>query len=836
MKLGRTRSECDVCGEIRLRLDNPQLACGLPVAPCARCAQINKLARYTRMGLHAVKLSRLYVRFFRSFNYDYVRRADPKADRPAWEFIDEAWFPFVRIDLDARVTAVVGANESGKSHMIDALDTAITGTEINRDDFCRFSRLYSAKRGASRNPEFGIEFTLDDSDGDLDELLGLSGRRATLLRLNERSPVLAQPNNDELIDLSDTQLTRLDDRLPTPIRIETELALPNSVTYEELREQAPGALSRRAIRTEFVSAVESAVRAAEDQGSEIQMPSLPVAKLDQESVKKRAEQVGLARKLLIDVAEIDATRLDELSKAVQHEDEGRVSGLQGKMNDLVRRKLNLARWWRQDPDFELRIGAHERDLSLKISDRTETEYSFAERSKGLRYFLSYFIQLLATEREPERSYVLLMDEPDAYLSSAGQQDLLRFLEHFATGRGESSNDQVVYVTHSPFLLDKNAADRIRVIEKGYGDEGTRVVQSAARNRYEPLRSSLGTYVAETAFIGGVNLFVEGISDQVLIAGMSALLDWKGVPKSSILDLNEVTIVAADGAQNLPYLTYLARARDETKPPCAALLDGDEEGKKARVELEGDPLKGRQLLRPEYILDLEEWMRDARPNLSDGVRGVELEDLIPIEVAVEAGRNYATQYLKFSDEDARRLTQEELGKRLTGSNDRLVKALEGVFQEIFDGAGFRKIAFAKAVVAFAQSRREQPQRRHGLKALEDNFEALLTELARILREADLEESRRRLATSLKRIVEGFLDEFDDSTSVPRDRVELTLLEVDATLEADEIGDAIRAHLAQIRRTFEIEVDPAREVADFSSLREELRRLPQVGKVLESGATP
>ncbi|BCG97236.1 MULTISPECIES: ATP-dependent nuclease [unclassified Mesorhizobium] len=102
-----------------------------------------------------------------------------------------------------------------------------------------------------------------------------------------------------------------------------------------------------------------------------------------------------------------------------------------------------------------------------------------------------------------------MDEPDAYLSAEAQQDLLKIFRGFAEPDGDARPVQVVYVTHSPFLLDKNRAERIRVLQKGKGSDGTRVIKDASQNHYEPLRSAFGSYVGETAFIGACNLLVDG---------------------------------------------------------------------------------------------------------------------------------------------------------------------------------------------------------------------------------------------------------------------------------------------------------------------------------------
>ena len=73
----------------------------------------------------------------------------------------------------------------------------------------------------------------------------------------------------------------------------------------------------------------------------------------------------------------------------------------------------------------------ETDLAFIIRDRTGTDYSFSERSHGLRYFLSYFVQYLAHEPPTDRPEILLMDEPDAFLSSQGQRDLLKIFDAFA---------------------------------------------------------------------------------------------------------------------------------------------------------------------------------------------------------------------------------------------------------------------------------------------------------------------------------------------------------------------------------------------------------------------
>ena len=215
----------------------------------------------------------------------------------------------------------------------------------------------------------------------------------------------------------------------------------------------------------------------------------------------------------------------------------------------------------------------------------------------MRYFLSYYIQHLSYEPVSNgRNEILVMDEPDAYLSNQGQQDLLKVFHSFAFPEKDGRRPvQVVYVTHSPFLIDKNHADRIRVLQKGTGDEGTRVVRDASRNHYEPLRSAFVAFVAETTFIGNCNLMVEGTSDQVFLAGAARRLrSLSGVAASETLDLNEITIVPTGGAAHVPYLVFVALGRDVEQPTVIVLLDSEDEGNAAREALlNGVGLRGKR---------------------------------------------------------------------------------------------------------------------------------------------------------------------------------------------------------------------------------------------------
>ncbi|MFN4261604.1 MAG: ATP-dependent nuclease [Gemmataceae bacterium] len=476
-------------------------------------------------------LKAVLIRFFKSFNYDFLRKHHPTATQQPWELIDGAWFPFVRVPLLKDITTVVGANESGKSHLLSAIEKGLSGADITRRDFCRYSQFFTVEEGRMRWPDFGFQFaelTREDQE-ELRKVAGIKTPGAidsfTLIHSARSTLELWLPNGDSY---SNHTVSRPQDLmgsvlLPKVFHIDSSVALPSSVPLSWLRGTTKRRWPRKD-RNDLIETVdglssslatEEAIKggAASIFSSFSRFFSGGVTTSNGQANGDRGDRAfALAKDLIFKVAKIDKAAIQDLSDALSQEDEGLANGILQQINQRLATALNFPKWWVQDRDFRLTVSARDDDLVFTISDRTQTEYSFGERSNGLKYFLSYYIQYLAHEAPAGRQEILLMDEPDAYLSSQGQQDLLKIFNSFAEPEDERQPVQVVYVTHSPFLIDRNHGERIRVLEKGTDDEGTRVVNDASKNHYEPLRSSFGAFVAETTFIGNCNLMVEGLAE------------------------------------------------------------------------------------------------------------------------------------------------------------------------------------------------------------------------------------------------------------------------------------------------------------------------------------
>jgi predicted ATPase len=774
-----------------------------------------------------VKLECIYVRFFRSFNFDYERKAHRESSERDWERTELGWYPFVRLDVDPRITAVVGANESGKSHLLDAVQKLLTNEQVDRQDFCRYSDLYSVEQGERRVSDFAGRFRPETDEGKaLMTTLGYSGsEKLYYVRSGSGNSFVFTRHASEQRPLSDGEEVALRATFPQVFRLETEVALPASMPIRRLAGQAADRFPNRAGRRQILGTLPKHDAAATEVPTwwsaiaGLLRPSSTTA----ETTGISDKEFDLGRRLLIDVARIDPASFRDLDEALAAEREGEVNALIQKMNDAIARHLNFPKWWAQDRDFRLLLSPREHEVAFTVRDRTEAEYSFTERSRGLRYFLSYYVQLRANRPPEGREQLLLLDEPDAYLSGVGQQDLLRILEEFAKPEDGSDGGQVIYVTHSPYLINRNAAQRIRVLDKGSHDEGTRVVTDASRNHYEPLRSSLGPFVAETAFIGGANLFVEGLADQVLLAGISSHLRSLGTAPSQTLNLNEVTIVPAGSASAIPYMVYLARGRDVVKPPCVVLLDGDKSGQDAARQLRRNPAGRRAHISAEFILSVDAWAKTAPVSVETGVTVEEPEDLIALPVAAAAARRYAETVLGIQPAETVKLTADSLRSCLADKPsvwDATVKA----FGLAFPDEHIEKVGFARDVVRVLEAVSEssaEDELDSAVATTQANFSYLLGQLADLLRDARTTEDDAQQRDRVGRLVRGFLH--DHPGGVTRDQARILFREIGKALEDTDEGDARRTALAHLRRRYGLDSEPLEQVPDYDRFKQELSGL-------------
>lgn len=768
-----------------------------------------------------MRVARIDVRFFRSFNYDFELKSRSDREAAPWEDVAPAWFPFVRVGIEPDITAIVGANESGKSQLLLATKAALTGSPIRRSDFCRYSELYSVQEGEIRLPEFGVSIQLEEGEviAGLPMLEGV--KEFSLYRPGSSDAFLVLA--DQRVDLTAKQLAQLTEQLPSVHELETDLALPENVSIAQLTGHPSSPLHNRRRRMGLWASLTS-LGNTEDKAGKAVLSALNIGtgEATEAAALKAEREFGLARQLLVDVAGVATSTFSDLEEALAAGREGEVEAIVGGINAAIRERLNVQRWWTQDRDFDLLVEAREQEIAFTIRDRTNSKYSFEERSQGLRFFLSYFVQLTAHRLNNTVPDVLLLDEPDAYLSSVGQQDLLRVLQEYSQPEDRGPRSQVIYVTHSPFLIDKNAPHRIRVLDKGADDEGTRVVRDAANNRYEPLRSALGVYAAETAFIGGRNLFVEGAGDQVLLTGLAAHIVSRSGTTLGALDLNKVTVVSSGGADAIPYMIYLARGRDSFKPACVALLDGDESGRQAEKVLKRGELRKKRVLKDEYIVRLDRWAAETSFTWHPSLTVEEIEDLLPLPLVHRAALNHLARFVDLGEVDTTAFTVALITSNIQAGVG-VWDALESAYVSAFAEEHIEKVGLAREVVTLLALHPDT----EGADELRARFSSLLQLLSDRLDDAFEEEERGRTDDRLKRAIRNF--ERDHKSGITKTDARRLLREVASALSDTEKDDRMRAQVSKLGRDYELDDFAARDVPRFDAFRAEVKAFSSAERI-------
>lgn len=788
-----------------------------------------------------MQLREVFARFYRSLNYDFIKASDERYIPSPWDSTHHGDYPFVRILLKSDITTVVGANESGKSQVLRAIRGALTGEGYGRSDFCRYSRFFGTDKMLVE-PEFGAVYS-DVTEDDVKQIHGMTSlrnlqdvQRVAVFRMNEtprlRMYVRQGDKWSEGVQVkTPTALHKLG--VPAPFDINADTPLPDSVPLSYLATgRATGGMGRDGLRSALEAIAKNSqwfisAQSVQERATEISAAFGAVhSATDDELAKYR-----LADDLLIKITGLGRELYAELEDAVR-KDNGYANSLVDTVNAELAKALDFPQWWSQDSRFELFVSLFEFDLVFMIRDRTGRTYSFSERSDGMKYFLSYFVQYLSHEaRTDGRPELLLMDEPDKFLSSSGQQDLLRIFGDFADPRDpERQPVQVVYVTHSPFLIDKNHSDRIRVLDKGEFDEGTRVIKSAAANHYEPLRSAFGSFVAETTFIGTCNLMLEGASDQVLIAGAARWLKGRGIADRDNIDLNNITLVPAGGTRHIPYLVYLARGRDVEKPPVIVLLDNDKAGREAKQDLAQGGAYGDTLINPALVLQLgQRQLSGLETHNPMGVCGI--EDVIPFNIALAAVAVYCEEFVPSVDPGALSLSVASVFIEPTSTDSRgeprnrgLIKYLELAIGDATGKPEFHldKVAFARAVVEVASLQDPQrPVTADDITVMANNMRVLLAAIAACQRQAIRAESVDKISSRINRAKREFLR--TRKKNARKEDVLALIEEIGSQLDNSPEAEDVRATMRGWERTFLLDSEPRAPVPDFPALVKAIEQL-------------
>ncbi len=289
-------------------------------------------------------------------------------------------------------------------------------------------------------------------------------------------------------------------------------------------------------------------------------------------------------------------------------------------------------WWKQG-DYRFRFAADGNHFRIWVSDdRRPEEVELESRSTGLQWFLSFFLVFLVESKDNHAGAILLLDEPGLTLHPLAQKDLSVFFDNLA------ERNQIIYTTHSPFMIDADKLDRVRgvyVDTKGK-TVATQDLKSAAKTRQRDLslyaaHAALGLTVSDVILQGCTPVIVEGQSDQFYFYGMRSALVRAGFQKAD----TELTFVPAWGVKGVKAIVSLLTAKSSELP--LIILDSDKSGLDLAKNLKNELYKGQE----EKITHVGDVLK---------LENAEVEDLVGDTVAEEFGKLFRAPDVDFTEYD------------------------------------------------------------------------------------------------------------------------------------------------------------------------------------------
>ena len=740
-----------------------------------------------------MRVAKVLLRWYKSFNVNYMGYADRRAGVTArpWNLLsrstdDESDFPFIEIPLEDDITTVVGANESGKSHLLSAISKVITGKGIpdadgrkggfSRTDLCHYTSQRS--KNAVDWPNIGLQFrSVTQSD------LQAIGRAIDQPSLGKAAPhdtyrftlVLAPDNtgtqaflfldtDDKPVRLDASKLEAVRKCLPRVEFIKSDLVISDQVPIGTLLSAYGVELPH--LLFDFRAAQDAAafllsltiVDTAQQLGRDVieklltQRSTLTKARLE---VSPKAELEVL---LFRDVLGINSDTLRFIAD-LDISDRTHADGLTAKWNREIDERLNLSHYWQQDDSFALRVNYKQGILYFEITDKTGATYTFRERSSGLRYFLSYYVQAKALESTSRvGGSIVLMDEPDSFLSILGQRNLLAVFESLIRAESSSQSTQLVYTTHSPFLVNRNYPRRLRLVRKGDAEEGTQLIDQAMLRRYEPVRSALGIDCAQTLFMGATNVVVEGPTDQYLLC---ELVRQFVTPENvnDLLDLNSVVMVSAESAPAVEKVLAASQWGDEAVPAAVVLFDSDGGGNDARARITGKARSSKKLIDDQFVLQIGEVLG---PGLGTH-RIVTTEDILTAEVYGES----ILRYIQRWHPDAAKAKRNEVESAIRNpdfSKDGLVKGATDLFNTLVHDApkGYDKFGVLQEAISLIAE--PPPAMTPHLPEIRERLTVLCHEIRRAVSASQQAARRTSGKQAIQRLIDDFFVTHKESSSI------------------------------------------------------------------------
>jgi|TARA_B100000959_G_scaffold28442_1_gene27413 predicted ATP-dependent endonuclease of OLD family len=552
---------------------------------------------------------------------------------------DSSW---VRVD---DVTALVGKNESGKTAFLQAIRkiNSISGEEDTfsirdypRKGYIKYKKIHDQNPCEVAQAEFELN---------AEEISEIEANFGDGILASNKVIVTKNYKNERNWKIS------LAESVSQP---------PNVTTFTQPSTPAPTSFQSAVQAVDEVSNVSERIS---KQFLEKWLPkfvyfdnySLMRGKISINELRQRSENGGPfddADRTFLSLLTLSGVSLEDLEKDLGYEDiKVELESASITITD------EIFEYWQQNRQLKVEFDVSQADprdaaplnqgkiLHVRIENaRHRVTVSFDERSKGFVWFFSFLSYFSHLEETESGDLIILLDEPGTALHAMAQKDFLRFMDERLSPRC-----QVLYTTHSPFMIDLEKLHRIRLVQDMDG-VGTVITDDPVHNDREtvfPLQMALGYQMAQTLFLSPHCLMVNSPSDLIYL---QVLGDMVAAEAGSRIDPRWVIIPVGSTDNLSTFITLLG----DNYVSVAVMMDLTPTNKEKieainrKNELEGEnPVK---------------WVQVTR------VRDADIEDLFDPKVYLQlVNLSYANQ-----------LDHTLTMRSITESNPRIVERLKVYF--------------------------------------------------------------------------------------------------------------------------------------------------------------
>lgn len=531
------------------------------------------------------------------------------------------------LKLNNGITSLIGLNEAGKTSILKAIiklngekikkeeknkklksnESSITGYFcIGGDEIKNINKGLDPLIQLDESKKYAIEVFVDDEDG-----VGYN-----LLYLDEEK---------KYVSMDSTFLNILNGEIVKNISINDSLEHKKE-TYQETIEYLEELIKMDSANTDELSQIKEIAEYLNENKWTESIPDYEFISFsafrDVLKSKYTIDEVKKEQKVL-NILKIAGIDIEQIDKDITENNVFSIQDVENEYAEIATTKFKEI-FKQVDDNFKLRIkiDSATRSIYFSTQDKTTDNVSIPidDRSEGFKWYLSIYLTLYNyIENNDTHNKILLLDEPNLYLHAEAQMDLLE-----RVFKKEFKNIQIIYTTHSPYMIDSANTNSIKIIEK---ETQTNIYNSAREyalarkdmndvDALTPVMTALHLNIANELIVNSNNniIIVEGIQDLYVLKSMIYKLNYTGKFKN-------IKIIPCFGSEKVTFMFgYLYGLGYKTY----ILVDNDIAGRKTINEItnrEPDNFLKNYLFT--YSLSFE----SKSDNIQKKIQDVLLENLI-----------------------------------------------------------------------------------------------------------------------------------------------------------------------------------------------------------------